>query len=323
MTERALAVLAHISAVERSLEKLREPIEVAPFLAWCEQREERIRREIDNYPAISGNREGGVTPRFPIGEDARGRLVMELGWGAENGARLLYRWTHEIAGLVERAKVEEALFAAGAHFAEVYPDAPSPRRLVVRLGQGRKMTDAQVRAAYVLYTQGRMTTTTLGQALWRKFGYASDRACSRALLDAFQGFGLPLRKCAGITSRGARCGGSPLHGTDFCVEHRDGFRPSRKGGLVSARRQAEGMFRPSEEFVTKVREMYEGGMRFGTVAAAVIGETPLSSSHYLANCLSDIAVMQGWHRTRTLSDVTPGRQRRAVLAMRSDVGVAA
>lgn len=193
MSTRARDVLAHIRAVQRSLEKLREPIEVAPFLAWCAQREARIRAEIDNYPAISGKREGGVTPRLPTGEDAHGRLVMELGWNPDTGARRLHRWTHEIAGAVERATIEEALFTAGVDFHDIYPDEPAPRPVSCRVGQGRRMTNKQILAAHVIYTRRGLSLRQLGELLWQQFGYANAESCAWQIRRGFKNLGLPVR----------------------------------------------------------------------------------------------------------------------------------
>lgn len=205
---------------------LREPIPVAPFLAWAQRREQQIRREIDHYPAISGSRDGGVEARGPMNIDPRGRLVMELGWDADSGTRLLFRWQHETpSGLVERARVEEALFCAGVDFYELYPDmAPSnepadrfcPRcRHVVptvdmhcawcngpvnerryysvsRIGTGSKMTDAQIRAAHVIYASG-VTLQRVAEMIWENYGYASVESCATGLHKAWHLRGLPQR----------------------------------------------------------------------------------------------------------------------------------
>lgn len=286
MSTRARDVLAHIRAVQRSLEKLREPIEVAPFLAWCAQREARIRKETDNYPAIS----------VEMRDDARARLVAEIGWDGDTGMRLLHRWEHEIAGLVERARVEDALFSAGVDFRDVYPDEPAPRPLVVRIGQGRRMTDEQVRKAHIVYTRGRMTTVSLGEALYATLGYATPGSCGRALVDAFHSLGLPFRQCAAIKLAGGRCEGRPLHGTDYCIEHgNDRVRPSQIGGARFAARQTAEMWHPDEAFAARARALYEGGASWSQIGRALIDDTPLTSWKYLGNRVARLAREQGWY----------------------------
>jgi len=97
--------------------RLKEPIDVAPFLAWCANRETRIRRELGSEHGIADGKQ----------TNHRERLVTELGWTIEAGTRRLHRWTHPdqgdgFSGLVERAVIEDALHHAGVQFADVYPD---------------------------------------------------------------------------------------------------------------------------------------------------------------------------------------------------------
>lgn len=276
----------------------KERVPVEPFLAWCREREAQILREIDHYPAIGHM--GQAAGRTPAGAAPHTMLIMELGWEHEVGSRRLHRWEHENQSTdVDRAIVEDALHHAGASFEEVYPDEPpSPSALRdCRLGMGRMMTDAEVVAAHTVYVRGRMTTTTLAEALWRRFGYSSPVACAKALSVAFRGLGLPVRQCTGSTVTGRRCARTPCDQSDFCAEHgRTDVRPSQIGGRASAVRQVASTWMPDPEFVERVRVLYvDMGVPMYLIGERLIDETPLRSAQWLAAKLAMIATGEGWY----------------------------
>lgn len=207
---------------------LREPIDVQPFLDWCERREAQIRRELDNYPAITATTGRAGTAGALRGQQSQIRLAMELGWSAEHGPRRLHRWRNELAdGTVERAIVEEALFHADADFEHVYPhladrravrDAycPACRSEVIvtdtacpwcdqhvsaqrpagsqpRLGQGHRMTAREIRAAHIIYDRAGLSLNALADLIYERFGYRSSMSCASALRRGFLALGLPRR----------------------------------------------------------------------------------------------------------------------------------
>lgn len=216
----------------------REPIRVAPFLEFCRKREEQIRRELNEYPAIGLH--GGAS----YGTDARTRLVLSFGWDVEAGLRKLHRWSHpeggeHHSGWVDRAEIEDALAHAGARFGEVYDIEDEPLRTPVRLGQHRRMTDAQVIAAHTVYVKARMTMYTMAELLWQRYGYVNADGCRKALAVAFRGLGLSTRRCAATTRHARPCRNHPLRGCDFCAEHDDSaVHPSQ---LAVAARQRNRM----------------------------------------------------------------------------------
>ncbi len=160
---------------------LREPLDVAPFLAWCDRREQQIRRELDAWPAI------GVRQNISVQD----RLVAELGWDISPGIRRLHRWRREVTH-VERATVEEALFHAGADFETLYPDL-EPKGPGDRLGQGRLMTNDELRAAHVIYLRAQLSLRQLGDLLWERYGYANAASCASQIQRGFANLGLPRR----------------------------------------------------------------------------------------------------------------------------------
>lgn len=274
---------------------VKDPIPVGPFLEWCRSREAQIRRELDRCPAIQARvGEAGPTSWAP-----RARLVMELGWPIETGQRRLWRWEFENQGeTVARATIEDALEHAGAAFSEVYPDLPTVELRACRLGMARRMTDSQVVAAHTVYIRNRMTTVTLGELLWERFGYASAAACAKALEVAFKGLGLPIRQCCGLTRAGARCSRAPLPHSDFCPEHGDAEeRPSQRGGRVSGITQTASTWVPSPALVERARALHiDMGASMNEVGRRLLPETPLRSAQYLSKKFAVIADAQGWYR---------------------------
>jgi hypothetical protein len=272
----------------------REPIPVGPFLEFCYRREQEIRRELDNYPAISGGHQF----------DPVARLVMSFGWDPGTGVRKLDRWKSpdgrdSHSGWVDRAVIEDALRSAGVDIEDIYPDLPEPSPRVIRMGQSRRMTDAQVIAAHTVYTKGRMTMYALGDLIWKRYGYATPSACTRALSVAFKGLGLPIRQCAAMTRSGARCRHPPLTATDFCQEHGAlSVRPSDIGAASATRRRYERMWTPSVELVALARAMHvEQAMTWRAIGRELVSMTPLTSPTYVSYRLSTIAAQQGWDRT--------------------------
>jgi hypothetical protein len=277
----------------------REPLPVGPFVDWCRHRIEGIRAEIgaDYVKGGSGN---------AADMNYLERLMREIGWDPHNGPRRLYRWMNpdrgdRHSGIVERAEIEDALHCAGVPFDEVYPDAAPPRLYQPRFGQSRRLTDAQVLAAHTIYVRERLVMTEVAELIWRQHGYASCGSCARSLVVAFQGLGLPTRRCEATTRAGVRCRKPPLSGRDVCTEHQAGIRPSHLGGATSGRRQTEQTYVLPEELVAHARVMYvQWGMSFRRVGEALVAQTPLSSADYLSQRLADVAAEQRWHRTRVV-----------------------
>jgi Homeodomain-like domain len=112
----------HVEAgghVDRRLSRMVEPIPASPFLDWCDRRKEMIRREWDACPAIGGH------PGFDDQCGPVTRLVMELGWSdrPDSACRRLHRLRFDNAtGMASRPMVEDALWHAGVHIYEVYPE---------------------------------------------------------------------------------------------------------------------------------------------------------------------------------------------------------
>lgn len=166
--------------------KPREPIPVAPFLAWCQTRIEQLTYELDAYPAIGLTLEG-VNPHA--------RLMLELGWDPDTGGRRLLRWAsaEHMTGMGERALIEDALHHAGVAFEDVYPAIESARAQPDKLGQGHRMTDAQIVAAHTIYNRTGMSLRALGELLWQRYGYIDAASCTQQLRRSFHNRGLPVR----------------------------------------------------------------------------------------------------------------------------------
>ena len=163
--------------------KAHERIAVAPFLDWFDGRVAMLHRENNAHPLI--------TQGVPF--DALARAVSDLGWERDAGERRIYRWRQ--VDSVVRYAVEDALDHAGGLFGVVYPDAPvstGPNDMG-RIGVGRYMTDAQVRAAHVLYERTGQSLAQLGELLYKRLGYYSALSCTSALNRAFVHMDLPRR----------------------------------------------------------------------------------------------------------------------------------
>lgn len=213
----------------------REPLPVAPFTAWAEGRIAAIRSEIGADYGRGGSNTGADMNYVE-------RFMVEIGWDFHNGPRKLYRWMNPDqgdghSGVVERAEIEDALHRAGVLFSDLYPDLDAdpqalrdgycaacrrdvnttdgycpwcddvvldarPKYSHARLGQGRRMTDAQVRAAHVLYVQRGLYLRDVAGMLWRQYGYANLQSCEAGLRRAFRLLGLP-RMPPGEASRRA------------------------------------------------------------------------------------------------------------------------
>lgn len=279
--------------------RVREPIPVGPFLEFCATRLAQIRRELDVYPAITFSGRPGKPP----GVDATARLVMSFGWDPDGGSRKLNRWANPEqgdghSGYVDRAEVEDALRNVGVEIADVYPHLPAAQDGCNRMGQHRRMTDAQVIAAHTVYTKGRMTMTTLGELIYKRFGYANASSCARSLAVAFRGLGMPLRQCAGVTCSGRRCQLPPVSLCDFCQEHDlRPLRPSQIGAAARVRQQAQYSWNPSAETLALARRLHVDQGLSWRETARQIAPTVNRSERHVAQCLSIIAAREGWHRT--------------------------
>jgi len=120
----------HKSSPHLYLARLKEPVPVGPFVAWCDRRQEQLRRELDVHPAIS-SREGGSRGQVSSGLNYVERLMFEMGWDLHNGPRKLNRWRNPSqgdghSGFADRDEIETSLRSAGVRFEDVYrPWAPS------------------------------------------------------------------------------------------------------------------------------------------------------------------------------------------------------
>lgn len=98
------------------MKPFREPIPLAPFLAWCSDQERALRERIASEP-------GTKYAELEIRSRARHALLTAISWADEAGARRLHRYNNEtVTGLAERDVIEDALDHAGAAFWEIYPD---------------------------------------------------------------------------------------------------------------------------------------------------------------------------------------------------------
>lgn len=106
-------------------------------------------------------------------------------------------------GLIDQAKVEDILDVFDLRVWDLYCEGQydDGGEVVVLAGRKRgkppgvhgRMTDAQVRAAHVLYDIERLSLRGLGGLLWERFGYASAKACANSLSEQFLRLGLPRR----------------------------------------------------------------------------------------------------------------------------------
>lgn len=263
---------------------INEPVPVGPFLWWCHHRMEQIEREFD--PLLRGG---------PARSDALPeRLLMEIGWTGEWDARRLYRWAFETpGGLVERGMVEDALDHAGVDFYRVYWSVKPPTRNGGRWRVGRRMTDAQVVAAHVVYTRGKLTVRELAELIFERHGHASPEAADAALRLAWTRLGLPLRSCTGRKPNGDACKKAPRSGHDQCSQH-----------LGCG-------WRLPESLLSQARDLHGQGESFIAVAVALQDQTPYRGPQWLAEQLASIAASEGWHQTQQFG------QRRKQTGLRS------
>jgi hypothetical protein len=70
------------------------------------------------------------------------------------------------------------------------------RRRVKARNSNAKLSQEQIRAAYVLYRDGGLSLNIVAAKLWRAYGYASADSCRRCLLHGFQLQGYKLRSRA-------------------------------------------------------------------------------------------------------------------------------
>lgn len=278
--------------------EVKERVPVEPFLAWCREREAQILREIDHYPAIGRIGAALAAPHAT--------LVMELGWEHGVGSRRLHRWEHENESTdVDRAIVEDALHHAGVDFYDVYVDVKPPKGKGGRLGLGRRMTDAQVIAAHVVYTRGKLTVREVAELIFERHGHASVGAADAALRNAWRSLGLPLRACAAVNENGKPCGNAPRSGHDHCHTH-----------LGCG-------WRLPDELVRQARALHEREQKsFLAVATALQEQTPYRSAKWLACQIATIAASEGWHQTQQFGARRKHTSVRAYAQHRSE-GVAA
>lgn len=109
--------------------KIVDPISVWPFLEWCDRRLAQIQHEMDAYPAIKSEARTDRLQRNGALAGGKERLVTELGWGerVDTGVRRLYRMRHgepelDPTGLASRPVIEDALWNAGVHIYDLYPE---------------------------------------------------------------------------------------------------------------------------------------------------------------------------------------------------------
>lgn len=283
---RARDVLDYIDAIVLTAYRLREPIEVGPFLAWCDRRLAAIRRDLDTLPAIERT--------ASLGEEQR--LLADLGWTGEAGARRMHRWRNENrAGLAERAEVEDALWNADMALDEVYPDfADAGRKPHPIVGRAvRRMTDEQVLAAHIVYGRCKLSSTELGGLLYHKYGYANAESAGRALQRAFKNLGLPPRACVATARGGAPCAKWPVSGSDYCVEHAGG-----RQGIAACQPTDEQRhpYRPDDILMGQARRMHhEEGISMLRIAEALAPRTPIGQRR-LRDILAGEFERRGWQR---------------------------
>ena len=278
-------------AIDLAHKRMREPIPVQPFLDWCERREREIKATLDSNSGLQGDASHDIHPRQ--------RLLAEIGWDDDAGFRRMRRWRNEsLSGLVERADVEDALDTAGIPFDLIYPlEAAKTRKLRIRLGENRRMTDDEVIAAHTVYMRGRMTTTTLSELIYERFGYYNAPACAKSLSVAFRGLGLPVRQCAGKTAAGLPCQRRPGDGIDFCPEHAGDLRPSEIGGRRSGMLRSARAYRMPPELLERARVLHlEKGLPLKEVGRVLLPLVPWRSADHLAQRIADVAHAEGWHR---------------------------
>lgn len=255
----------------------REPLPVAPFITWAEGRITRIRSDL-GIDAPRGGSDNGADMNYVE------RFMAEIGWDSHNGPRKLHRWMHPEqgeghSGIVERAEIEDALHCAGVLFSDIYPDAPA-RLVVMRLGQGARMTEAQIIAAHTVYMRGRLTIDAVAALIWERYGYANQEAGRCAIRRGWYHLDLPRRQCVESTRTGERCRKHPMSGSDLCPKHDKTITFG---------------WQPPPDLIERCRDMYMGGFSFKAIGRVLILETPWTHHTYAAKRIADIAQEQGWH----------------------------
>lgn len=136
-----------------------------------------------------------------------------------------------------------------------------------------KLTDAELRAAHVIYERAGLSLRQLADQLWERLGYASRDSCANAIMAGFMRLGLARRdrhaasvaaatrhglragdnmvgyrrfqkerkgelqpRCAGTRTRdGMPCEQSAMRGSDFCPAH----NPERRAELLEHLRRID------------------------------------------------------------------------------------
>jgi hypothetical protein len=93
-----------------------EPVDVAPFVAWCKAREAELRMTIRREWELAGDPKEA---HFLDGQ-ARNQLRALLGWLDDSGARRLYRYLTGESTRAPRVVIEEAIEHAEARWSDVY-----------------------------------------------------------------------------------------------------------------------------------------------------------------------------------------------------------
>lgn len=249
---------------------LHEPVPAEPFLNW-------FQRRLDYYDRVYGKSDidGGRN---------MWRVLDEIGWPHDSGARRMYRLRNEsLTGMMERATVEDALHRAGVLVSDLYPDLPEPEPMRERPAQ-RRMTDEQVLAAHRIYVGMKLTQRTLAELLWEKYGYENMNACAKAIAVAFRSFGLQPRRCTATTAAGKRCTGAPVQGDDVCALH-DPRRASKRSAAAKSRPNR--MFVIPDDVLMEARVMrHAWGMSWLGIAQTLLSETPYEEPGWFAKRLA-------------------------------------
>lgn len=106
MSARGRDVTRYLRDVDRTLRKITDPIEAAPFVAWLKAEIEQLERSTD-----------------PV--NAAARALARIGWDDDAGKRRWHRWRFEVmvtSRVVDRAAIEEALTEAGMAVGDLYPE---------------------------------------------------------------------------------------------------------------------------------------------------------------------------------------------------------
>lgn len=160
-------------------------IDAAPFIAWVNQ---RVASLADEH---SLQTEGGSARPADGWKILGEKIGMSGDW--------LRKGQFRRSGLIDQATVEDVFTACDVAIWEHYePGAyddggPVHRRPGKPIGVHGRMSEAQVRAAHVLYDEGGYSLRGLADLLWESVGYPNAHACSNALSGYFIRYGLPRR----------------------------------------------------------------------------------------------------------------------------------